>query len=729
MRLRLTLCIAVAFFCVLALAQQTGTPSLPPTPKIPVVDEYHGVKVTDDYRWLEDGKDPKVVAWTDAEDRYARAQLDGLPLHTEIKQYLKKILDHRSPSYYELSLHNGVLFAMNSQPGQQQDVLVTLASPNDLGSKRAVVDPNQIDPTHSTAIQFYVPSVDGSKVAVSLASGGSESGTVRIYDVASGKALPDVLPRVTVIGGGSVAWNADGSGIYYTRFPHEGERPPADMSFYQQIYFHKLGSPVSDDVYVIGKDFPRIAECTLASSLDGRYLLLTVANGDGAQYEHFLRGPDSKWTELTQFSDQVTAAGFGADGLYMLSRNHAPRGKILRVSLTNPDFAAAQTVIPESSAVLQDFRFSLSGFIPSYVITPGRLYVVELLGGPMEVHIFDHDGHELGVVPTEPISSVDQILALNGDNVLFTNTSWVDPSAWFAFDAASGKTSVTAMRETSAVSYADVEAVRESATSKDGAKVPVNIIRRKGIKLDGQHPALLTGYGGFDISQTPGFDPTLHAWLDAGGVVAIVNLRGGAEFGEEWHKAGMLTHKQNVFDDFIASAEMLIKSGYTNPSKLAIEGGSNGGLLMGAVVTQRPDLFRAVVSVAGLYDMLRFETTENGQFNTTEYGTVQNADEFRALYAYSPYHHVKDGVKYPSILFTVGENDPRVDPWHSRKMIARLQAANTSRNPILLISFSNAGHGGIGSGEDQRTAMDTYLIEFVYQQLGVKWVNPIWTAN
>jgi prolyl oligopeptidase len=724
MRSRLTLGISLTFLCFFAAAQQSAAPLLSATPKHPVIDEYHGVQVSDDYRWLEDGKNAQVIAWTEAEDQHARALLDPLPLHHQIQRYLKKILDERSPSFYELADRAGLLFAMNSQPGQQQDVLVTLGSPDDLASKRIVVDPNQIDPTHSTAIQFYVPSVDGSKVAVSLASGGSESGTLHIYDVATGAPLPDVVPRVTVIGGGSVAWSADGSGLYYTRYPHEGERPPADMNFYQQIYYHKLGTPVSDDSYVIGKEFPRIAEITLTTNRDGRYLLATVANGDGGQYEHLLRDPAGKWTALTHFSDQVTAAAFGEDGLYMLSRDHAPHGKLLRVSLAHPDFKGAQTIIPETLAVLQDFRFSLSGFSPSYVITPTRLYVVELVGGPTEVHMFDHDGHALGTVPAEPVSSVDQIVALRTDNVLFLNTSWVDPPAWFVFDATSNRTTITAMRETSPESFADVEAVREFAISKDGTKVPVNIIRRKGTKLDGQNPTVLTGYGGFDLSQTPSFDPTVHAWLDAGGVFAIANLRGGAEFGEEWHKAGMLTRKQNVFDDFIASAELLIKAGYTNPSKLGIEGGSNGGLLMGAVLTQRPDLFGAVVSVAGLYDMLRFETTENGQFNATEYGIIKDPEQFRALYTYSPYHHIKDGVKYPSVLFTVGENDPRVDPWHSRKMTARLQAANASGNPILLISFSNAGHGGIGSAEDQRVAMDTYLFEFMYQQLGVKWVNP-----
>lgn len=486
-KFRLTLAVGLMLACVCVAGQQSAVAPLPSTPKQPVVDEYHGVKVTDNYRWFEDRKNPQVIAWTQAEDRHARTLLDPLPLHTEIQQYLKKLLNQRSPSFYELAECHGLLCAMNSQPGQQQDALVTLRSTDDLASKHIVVDPNQIDPTHSTAIQFYVPSIDGGKVAVSLASGGTESGTLHIYDVATGVALPDVVPRVSV-GGGSMAWSADGHSLYYTHYPREGERPPADLSFYEQVYYHKLGTPATEDSYIIGKDFPRVAEISLTTNDDGGYLLATVANGDGGTYEHLLRDPKGKWTRLTQFSDQVTAAVFGADGLYMLSRNRAPHGKLVRVSLTNPDFADAQTVIPETSAVLQDFRFSLAVSTPSFAITRTRLYVVELVGGPTEIHIFDHDGHALGTVPAEPVSSIDQIVPLTDDNILFANVTWVDPRAWYVFDATSYKTTVTAMRETSTESFADVEAVREFAISKDGRPVPVNIIRRKDTSVDVSDP-------------------------------------------------------------------------------------------------------------------------------------------------------------------------------------------------------------------------------------------------
>lgn len=724
MRLRFTLGSLLTILSVLAFAWQADTPSLPGTPKRPVIDEYHSVRVNDDYRWLEDGKNPEVTRWTEAQDRHARALLDPLPLHGKIQQFLKRLSNERSPSFYDLENRRGVLFAMNSQPGQQQDVLLTLRSPNDLSSKHIVVDPNQMDRTHTTAIQFFVPSIDGSKVVVSLAKGGSEVGTLRVFDVASATVLPDQEERITGNGGGSAAWSADGSGFYYTRYPHEGERSPRDMNFYEQVYFHKLGTPVTDDTYVMGKDFPRIAEISLVTSSDGRYLLLSVENGDGGEYEHFLRDPAGKWTQLGQFSDQVVAVAFGDDALYMLSRAHAPRGKLLRMPLLNPNLKNAITIVPETGAVIQDFSSSLALLRPAFSITAERLYLTELTGGPSEIRIFDHDGHPFGTVPAEPVSSIEQIVPLAGGKILFANTSWVDPTGWFIFDPTSNQTTVTALRETSPVSFADVEAVREFATSKDGTKVPLNVIRRKETKLNGQNPTVLTGYGGYGLSQTPEFDPSLSAWVAAGGVFAIANLRGGGEFGQEWHEGGNLTHKQNVFDDFIACAEHLLKAGYTNSAKLAIEGGSNGGLLMGAALTQRPDLFHVVVSIAGVYDMLRSETTENGQFNTTEYGSVKNVEQFKALYGYSPYHHVKDGVKYPSVLFTVGENDPRVDPWHSRKMIARLQAANASDNPILLISFLEAGHGGIGSAEDQRIAMESYWLEFIYQHLGVNWVDP-----
>jgi prolyl oligopeptidase len=350
--------------------------------------------------------------------------------------------------------------------------------------------------------------------------------------------------------------------------------------------------------------------------------------------------------------------------------------------------------------------------------------VQDEVGGPSRVRIFDHHGKQLGTLPAPPISSIDDVVHTTGDNILFRVSTYLTPSAWHKLDASTGTTSKTALVETSPINFDDCEVVREFATSKDGTRVPLNIIRRKGTKLDGTNPTILYGYGGYSVNLTPHFAGAMvRVWLDQGGVYAIANLRGGGEYGEEWHKAGNLTHKQNVFDDFIASVEHLIQQKYTSPQHLAILGGSNGGLLMGAALTQRPDLFRAVVSYVGIYDMLRVELDPNGAFNVTEFGTVKDPAQFKALYAYSPYHHVKDGTKYPAILFLTGENDHRVNPMQSRKMTARLQAANVSDHPILLRTTASAGHG-IGTALNEQIEQTADVLSFLFDQLGIHYTAP-----
>ncbi len=715
--------IFVLALCTAAVSQQPVLAPPPATPKKPVSDEYHGVKVTDEYRWLETNNDPKVKSWLQEQDQRARSYLEVLPEYAKIRDWLKQLAKTRSAAYYGVRQAGDSLFAIKSQPGKQQDLLVTLKSSDVLASENVVLDPNSLDPSGNTAIQFYEPSRDGKLVAVCLAQGGSEAGDVHIYNAATGTTLPDILPRVNFpTAGGSIAWNADGMGLYYTRYPHEGERPQQDLGFYQQIYFHKLGTSVDQDTYVLGKGFPRIAEIDLSRSDDGKYVLATVANGDGGQFEHYLLDPNGKWTQLTHFDDQITAVAFGGDNaLYILSRKDAPRGKMLRLPLATPDMSKVKVIVPESQAVIQGFGFSLSGFKPNFVATRDRLYVVDVIGGPTQIRIFDHAGKPLGLVPIEPVSDVSQTLGVSSGELLFYNESYLKPGAWYRYNPQSNQTTETALRSTSPVDLSDIEVVREFATSKDSTKVPITILRKKGIQLNGAHPTILTGYGGFSISLTPGFGASLRMWFDVDAVFVIANLRGGGEYGEEWHKQGMLNNKQHVFDDFIACAEHVIQRNYTSPQKLGIEGGSNGGLLMGAVLTQRPDLVRAVASTAGLYDMMRFEKTQNGQFNATEYGSVTDPEQFKALYAYSPYQHVVEGTKYPALLLMVGENDLRVDPWHSLKFGAKLQSATTSGLPVFLVSFSNAGHGGIGSGEDQQIAMSTYRWAFLFDQLGAKF--------
>ena len=360
------------------------------------------------------------------------------------------------------------------------------------------------------------------------------------------------------------------------------------------------------------------------------------------------------------------------------------------------------------------------GSIEEFCPTSSRLYVNDLLGGPSRVRVFDLAGKRLADLPVPPISSVDGMVAVEGDDLLIEIGSYLELPAWLRFSAAGGACRKTALLQTSIVDYSDTEVIREYARSKDGTMVPLDILRRKSARLDGANPTILYGYGGYGVSMTPKFSASRRIWLDQGGVFVLAILRGGGEFGDEWHLAGNLQRKQNVFDDFYACAEWLVEHKYTSPAKLAIFGESNGGLLMGAALTEHPEYYRAVVSRVGIYDSLRAETTTNGRFNVTEYGSVNDPEQFKALYAYSPYHHVVDGVKYPSILLTTGANDPRVDPWHSRKFCARLQAASASGNPILLRTSKTSGHG-MGNSLDETIAERTDIFAFLIHELGVEF--------
>ena len=678
------------------------------TPKRPVTDEYQGVKVQDDYQWLEKDDDPAVKAWSDAQNQRTRKYLDQLPDRVAIEKQLTDWYAKTSPSYSGIVSRPGILFAFKFQPPKQQQMLVTLSSADDLKSEKVVLDPNKLDPTGKTAIDWFVPSRDSKYVVMSISQGGSEDGTLRIYETATGKALKDSVAHVQYpTAGGSAAWNADGTGIYYTRFPRKGERPDADLNFYQQVYFHKVGTNDAEDNYSIGKDFPRIAEINLQASHDGEYILATVANGDGGDFAHYLLGPEGDWKQLTQFSDQIKSVRLGRDNaLYLLSRADAPRGKILRVSLDGPELANATTIVAAGEAVIQ--------FIEP---TGDALYLGDLLGGPSQIRRVGLDGKNETIVPIPQISAVTEMESLEDNSLLFRDVSYTEPAAWFHLGG-NEPPKKTVLVNNSPVSFADIEVSREMATSKDGTKVPLNILRKKGTKLDGNNPALLYGYGGYSLSMQPNFDFVRRLWFDRGGVYVVANIRGGGEFGEEWHKAGNLTKKQNVFDDFAASAEYLIKEKWTRPEKLAILGGSNGGLLMGAMLTQHPALVRAVVSAVGIYDMLRVELAPNGAFNVTEFGTVKDPDQFKALYAYSPYHHVNGGTKYPSILFMTGANDGRVAPYHSRKMLARLSEANKSDNPILLRTSASSGHG-IGTALSERIKQLADQYSFLSAQLGM----------
>ncbi len=679
----------------------------PPTPRRPVTDTYHGVAVVDDYRWLEDSSDPDVAAWSALQNAAARSYLDGLPSLRLLRERIRHLLGD-SPRYVPTKHAGGYLFAFKFQPPLQQNLLVAIADPDDLASERVVVDPNAIDPTGATAIDWFVPSLDGRLVAVSLSTGGTEDGTLHVFDVETGVETGDVIPRVQYgTAGGSVAWLDGSTSFFYTRYPHHGERAEADLNFHQQVWRHELGRPVSEDRYSIGLEFPRIAEVEMTSSRDGTRVFARVAHGDGGDAECWLWSAGG-WQRLSTADEGVVGGMFGPDGaLWLRSLAGAPNGRILRLPLDRPTRARAEVVLPEAS-----------GSVAGWTVTSSRLYVVYIEGGPSTLHAFDHAGRPVATATTPPVSTVGALVRLADDEVVFGSVSYVVPEVFHRWTAGTGENRATAIRMISRADLSDVAVTREFAVSRDGTRIPMSILRPRGTGRDGRTPTLLYGYGGFGISLVPSFNPALLAWLEQGGSYAVANIRGGGEYGDAWHRAGNLTRKQNVFDDFIACAEHLVGAGYTTPDRLAIMGASNGGLLMGAVLTQRPELFRAVSCDVGVLDGLRVELDDNGAFNVTEFGSTADPVQFAAMYACSPFHRVRDGVAYPAVLLSSGANDPRVDPYHSRKMAARLQAASTSGRPVLLRTTDKAGHG-MGSSLDETVNLKADQFAFLLDQLGV----------
>jgi prolyl oligopeptidase len=703
--------IAAAFSAAFAFAATViaAPMSYPPAPKKAVTDSYHGEQVVEEYRWLENGADPAVKAWSLEQLQVTRKVLDAVPMRADLAKRFKELYE-TAPVRYGGFQDRGQFFAMKRQPPKNQPFLVVMKSAGDVASERVLVDPNTLNAKGTTSIDWYVPSLDGRYVAVCLSENGSEDGTVHVIDTRTGKETGDLVPRAQwPTGGGSVEWDEKATGFYYTRYPQGKERTGEDVNFYQQVYFHKLGTPASADRYVIGKEFPRIAETHLRATRDGRYLLASVANGDGGEFAYYLRDPRGRWAKIADHADNIRRMVLGRDArIYALSLKDSPRGKILAMPIAKPELAKATVLVPEGEGTIEDVAPALD-----------RIYVDYMVGGPSEVRVFDLAGKSKPSLPTEPISSIYVGTVLENGDVLFGSQSYVTPPSVYRYSPREGRFEKTKLAGEYKVSFEDAEVVREMATSKDGTKVPVNILMKKGTKLDGSNPVVLEGYGGYGVNISPYFSLANRVWLDHGGIVAVANLRGGGEFGEAWHLAGNLTKKQNVFDDMIASAEHLIARGYAKPGKLAAMGGSNGGLLMGALLTQRPDLFRVVVSDVGIYDMLRVELTPNGAFNVTEFGTVKDPAQYKALRAYSPYHNVKDGTAYPAILFLTGENDGRVDPYNSRKMAARLQAATSSDKPILLRISMDTGHG-IGTSLSKRVEEDADRYAFLMSQLGMQ---------
>ncbi len=712
----------LALCCAAGAALAASIPPPPATPAGDTVDSIQGTKVADPYRWLEDAADPEVQAWSDAQNARTRAYLDALPEADKIKSKLTTLITATSPAYYGLEARGDAVFAMYSDPAKQQPMLVTLDAKADPDSRKMVLDPNALDAKGLTSMDWFVPSPDGKLVAVSLSKNGSEDGTLHVFDVASGKEVGEPISRVQYpTAGGSLAWMADGKGFWYTRYPGP-DAPAADQHFNMQVYFHHLGEAGTSDPLVLGSKeaLERVSEVFLDNRYDRPAILASVQRGDGGEWAFYVLREGQPALEVANYPDKIVYAAIGPDdAIYGISRAAAANGKIvkLRAPYASGALGQAPTLVPESDVAI------LSGGAEQHVLdltlSTNRLFVRDIVGGPNQVRIFDLEGHAQGRLPLPEIAANSEIEPLADGTVLFDISTYLRPRYYASWNPGTGKTSETALKVISPISFADAEVKREFAVSKDGTKVPLNIIIRKGARLDGHNPTLLYGYGGYGVSMTPGFIGAMRrVWLDHGGIYVVANIRGGAEYGERWHQEGMLTKKQNVFDDFAAAGDYLIAHHYTSHEKLALMGGSNGGLLMGAEITQHPALARAVVSAVGIYDMVRVELDPNGSFNTSEFGTVKDPDQFKALYAYSPYHRVVKGTGYPAVLMLTGARDGRVNPLNSRKFNAALQAATSSDHPILLRTSANSGHG-IGSSLSERIAEQTDELSFLFDQLGM----------
>ncbi len=699
----------------------------PPTPAAPVTDTYHGVAVTDPYRWLEDASDPKVRAWSAAQNARTRAYLDALPMRSPIHSEVSRIVRGASVSYHNLSAQGGQVFAVFNDPAKQQAMIVVMDATADPATRRILVDPNAMDPTGHTAIDWAVAAPDGKRLAVSLSRNGSEDGDLHIFDVKTGRDTGEVIPHVQFpTAGGGLAWTPSGDSFWYTRYPGV-DAAEADRHYNMQVYFHRLGGDWRADPLALGtKDgLERISEIFLDNRYARPAIVVMVQRGDGGEYANYLLKPGAPAVRLSGYADQVVYATMGPDdAVYGVSHAGALNGKVIELTgqMGPGSLATAPVIVPESAGSIRVDGAEQN--IPSLAFTRERMFVRDMVGGPSQIRVFDHRGRPFGLIPLPPVSDAEEIDPLADGSVLFDVSTYLRPRYYARWVPTTDTVRETALAETSLADYGDAQVTRAFATSKDGTKVPLNIISRKGVRLDGSNPTLLYGYGGYGLSETPRFLGSRgRVWLDGGGVYVVANIRGGAEFGERWHQQGALLNKQNVFDDFAAAGQWLIDAGYTSHQKLGLLGGSNGGLLMGAVVTQHPGLAQAVVSAVGIYDMLRVELDPNGAFNTAEFGSVKDPAQFKALYAYSPYHHVIAGEHYPALLLMTGDNDGRVNPLHSRKFLAAMQTAAPSGLPILLRTSATSGHG-IGDSLDERIDNATDLLSFLFDQLGMTLSAP-----
>jgi prolyl oligopeptidase len=684
-----------------------GAKPPPPPPKLvrqPLVETIHGVQVADPFRHLEDGNDPAVAAWTDAQNAATRSTLDGRSSWAGLRARLESLASIGrlyGPRVY------GRRFFFHKRTGTENQPALCVRDGFSSASRRAI-DPNTMSAEGLTALDWWHPSPDGARIAYGTSESGSEMSTLHIKEVETGKVLADEIPRTRAA---SIAWLPDQSGLYYTQYPAPGTVPKEEEKYHRRVYFHKIGTSPEEDRLVFGDgramdDWPEVS-----LSQDGRWLVVTVLMNTWTKCEIFVKDlkEGGRWKTLVKGIDAKFFPAIHKDTLYILTNWKAPKFRIMSCAPTDTDPEQWKEIVPEGESTISSFE-----------IAGDKLAILELRDATSRLRTAALDGSGSADVDLPGIGTVSGIHAdPEGTNIVFDFVSFFSPPVLWRYDVATG--ALKEIERLEGVDTSPYESAQVRFTSKDGTSIPMFLVHKKGLQRNGRQPTLLTGYGGFSIPLTPNFGSGVMLWLEKGGVFAMPNLRGGGEYGEAWHQGGMRGNKQNTFDDFIAAAEWLIKEKITSPDKLAISGGSNGGLLVGAALTQRPELFRAVICDVPLLDMVRYPRTQIAKLWIGEYGNPEKAEEFQWLYAYSPYHHVKDGTAYPAVLLRTAERDSRVDPMHARKMCARLMEASTSisRRPILFISDKNAGHG---AGKPLKAALndlaDTYA--FLLWQLGME---------
>lgn len=655
--------------------------SYPDARKMDLVEKIHGTEVADPYRWLEDDNAEETKAWVAAQNEVTEKFVSAIPQRGEIRKRLQEIWNFErggAPTEY-----GGKWFFSHNTGLQNQSVLKVSDAMD--GEGRVLLDPNQLSEDGTVALANFQPSEDGKLLAYAISRGGSDWKEIFVRDVETGKETKDHLKWVKFSG---ISWAKDGSGFYYSRY----DEPPAGAALtqkneFQKMFFHKLGTPQSEDKLIYErKDHPKWG---LGGGLteDGKFLLIHVSEGTDPKNRFFyqdMTDPESKVVELLDKADaSYDFIGSEGDVFFFRTDLNAERYRVIAIDVKNPAREEWKEIVPEKKDLLQGASMVGDQILCTY-----------LRDAKTAVTAHDLTGKLIREVKLPGIGTAGGFGGRREDKETFYSfTNFTDPGAIYRYSLETGESKLW-KRPSVAFDSSAYETKQIFATSKDGTKVPVFIVHKKGITLDGSHRLLLTGYGGFSISITPGFSVSRAVWLERGGVLAVVNLRGGGEYGREWHLAGTRLRKQNVFDDFIASAEWLIKEKYTSPQNLAIQGGSNGGLLVGACMTQRPDLFGAALPAVGVMDMLRFHKFTIGWAWEKDYGSAEDPEEFKALLNYSPYHVLKAGTRYPATMVTTADHDDRVVPAHSFKFAARLQETQAEDGPPTLIRIdTSAGHG------------------------------------